>query len=59
VKNLTGSSSRAIRYDSEHNPFGSGVACGILRLDAFVVTTAWTETISTAGNATLRCQFKL
>jgi hypothetical protein len=59
VKNVANSTGGAVRYTSKNNPFGPGVGCGIFRLDAFVVTTAWTETISASGNGTLRCHFKL
>jgi hypothetical protein len=59
AKNLANSTGRAVRYDSERNPFGPGTACGILRPDGFVVTTAWSETVSASGNATIRCHFKL
>jgi hypothetical protein len=59
VKNVATSTGRAVRYDSEDNPFGPGTACGILRLDGFVLTTAWSETVSASGNATIRCHFKL
>jgi hypothetical protein len=60
VKKVANSSGRAVRYDSEQNPFGPGVACGILRPpEDFVLTTTWSETVSASGNATLRCHFKL
>jgi hypothetical protein len=59
VKNVANSSGRAVKYTSENNPFGPGVGCGIVLPDNFVVTAAWTETVSASGNATLRCHFKL
>jgi hypothetical protein len=59
VKNVANSSGRAVRYDSDNNPFGPGVGCGILRPDQFVITTDWTESVSSSGNATIRCHFKL
>jgi hypothetical protein len=59
VKHVANSSGRAVNYTSEDNPFGPGVGCGIALPDNFVVTAAWTETVSASGNATLRCHFKL
>jgi hypothetical protein len=58
VKKVPNPAGRAVQYTSQDNPFGSGAVCGIFRLDFFVVTTAWTESISASGNATLRCHAK-
>jgi hypothetical protein len=59
VKKVANSSGRPVKYTSEDNPFGPGAACGLARQDDFFLTTAWTETVSASGNATLRCRFKL
>jgi hypothetical protein len=58
VKNVANSARRAVKYTSEANPLAPGAACGIARPDDFVVTTAWNETVSASGNATLRCHFR-
>ena len=58
VKKVANSTGGTLRYDSEHNPFGSGVVCVLVRPEFFIVTAAWTETISASGNGTLRCRFK-
>ena len=55
VKNVANSTGRAVRYTGKE----TGLQCGILLPDRFVVTPAWTETLSASGNATLRCHFKL
>jgi hypothetical protein len=56
VKNVANSTGRAVRYTGED----TGISCRAFRPpDMFVVTTAWTETVSASGNATLRCHFKL
>ena len=48
----------ALKYTSQHNPFGPGVVCGMPGPYFFVVTTEWTESISAPANATLRCRAK-
>ena len=58
VKKVANSTGRALHYDSENNPIFPGLGCSVLRPDGFVFTTDWNETVSAAGNATLRCRFK-
>jgi hypothetical protein len=54
VKKLTNPTGRAVKYDSEHNPLFPGLECG-----TFLGSTRnWLETLSSSGNATLRCHFK-
>jgi hypothetical protein len=55
VKGVANPSGRAVKYDSEHNPFFPGLSCGTFA----GVTTRWSETVSASGNATLHCHFKL
>jgi hypothetical protein len=61
VQGVVNSARRGVTYDSENNPLGPGTVCGIFRPQegANVFTTAWKETVSASGNATLRCHFKL
>jgi hypothetical protein len=54
VKKVSNPTGRAVKYDSEHNPLFPGLECGTF----LGATTSWLETISTSGNATLRCHFK-
>lgn len=54
VKKLPNPTGRAVKYDSEHNPLFPGLECG-----TFLGSTSnWLETLSSSGNATLRCHFK-
>jgi len=57
VKKVANSTRRAVHYDSENNPLFPGLECSTIRPDT-LFTTDWNETVSAAGNATLRCRFK-
>jgi hypothetical protein len=54
VKNVSNPTHRAVKYDSEHNPLFPGLECGTF----LGATTRWLETLTSSGNATLRCHFK-
>ena len=58
VKKVANSTGHVVHYDSQNNPVFPGIECSIIRPDVFVFTTDWRETVSAAGNATLRCRFK-
>ena len=54
VPNDTG---MAARWDSENNPFFSGVACNIPTPFGNKETTDWKITVSSEGDATATCRF--
>jgi len=54
VKKAANPTGHTVRYDSEHNPLFPGLQCSTIGGP----TSRWSETISAAGNATLRCHFK-
>ena len=56
--NVANSQGHAVTYDTNNNPFGPGVECGIGSPNGFVFTTNWHETISADGNAVAVCQYK-
>ncbi len=56
AKGLANSQGRAVKYDTDNNPFFPGLLCGIvLPVTGPTLTANWNETVSASGNATLQC----
>ncbi len=56
--NIANSQGHAVNYDTNNNPTGTGIQCGIASPNGFVFTSDWHETVSANGNAVVQCHFK-